>query len=53
MPKNPKNFDDARQRAILAEKTVLATTAQVAAYSVSASDVKVKQLTKMDKDLQF
>ena len=46
MPQNPKDFDDARQRAILAEKTVLATTAPVAAYSASASDIKVEELTK-------
>ena len=32
---------------------MLATTAPVAAYSVSASDVKVKELAKMVKDLQF
>ena len=53
MPQNPKDFDDARQRAILAEKTVLATTAPVAAYSASASDNKVEELTKMVKDLKF
>ena len=53
MPQNPKDFDDARQRAILAEKTVLATTTPVAAYiHSSANSGKIDELTKMVQDLQ-
>ena len=53
MPMNPLSFDEARQRAILAEKTVHATTPPVAAYiHPSANDSRIDELTKMVQNLK-
>ena len=53
MPQNPKDFDDARQRAILAEKAVLSSTVPVAAYAQSnEKDRQIAELTEMMKNLQ-
>ena len=52
MPLNPQTFDDARQQAILAEKTVLSTTPAVAANVSPRSDTRMEELTKMVRDLQ-
>ena len=52
MPLNPQTFDDARQRAILAEKTVISTTPPVAAYVNPRNDARVEELTNMVRDLQ-
>ena len=52
MPMNPQDFEEARQRAILADKTIISTTPPVAAYIHLPSDARVDELTKMVKDLQ-
>ena len=52
MPLNPQTFDDARQWAILAEKTVLSIIPPLAANVNPKSDTRMEKLTKMVRDLQ-
>ena len=53
MPMNHQDFEEARQRAILAEKTVISTQPPVAALIHPHRDPQMDELTIIVKDMQM
>lgn len=52
MPQNPQTFEAARKTASLAERTLLATTIPVAAFSADDGTYKMDELQRQIRDLQ-